>query len=129
MGSLRGSVARGIDDEDAEGDAAVDLDMDGAITPEFTGRRLRFDGEDAEAERTERRLIREWAQFSRSRRQRDVDWRDEFDEHRVGEENFGTMDLVERRRDGGRRTRTISEEEEEEPGIVEFAVMRTTPEL
>jgi hypothetical protein len=106
MESLRseGGRRRGNDDDAGE-DAALDLDVDGgAMTPELDARRLGMwdDGdEEAEAEQTERGSPREWVQLERSRRQwHAVDWRDEFDEHRVGEENFGLMDL------GGARRRT-----------------------
>lgn len=93
MESLRGSNVRNADQEEGDErgnamDRGVDLGMDGAITPDFA--RWRLDGAEdvAEGEPTGRRLIREWAHFSRSRRSREVDWRDEFDEDRVGEENF-----------------------------------------
>lgn len=101
MESLRSEGGRGRDhdDDDTGEDAALHLDVDGgAMTPELDARRLGMwdDGdEEAQAEQVE------WVQPERSRRQRHaVDWRDEFDEHRVGEENFGLMDL------GGARRRT-----------------------
>jgi hypothetical protein len=106
MESLRSEGGRRRDnDDDAREDAALDLDVDGgAMTSELDARRLGMwdDGdEEAEAEQTERGSPREWVQLERSRRQwHAVDWRDEFDEHRVGEENFGLMDL------GGARRRT-----------------------
>ncbi|KAF7510100.1 hypothetical protein GJ744_006999 [Endocarpon pusillum] len=143
MEAFRGSAVRGLEAEGEEGegeDAAVivGLEMDGAITPEFAARRLRFDGQDGnddanvEADgQTERRLGREWARFSRMGRQREVtlNWRDEFDEHRVGEENFETADMLEeRRRRDGRERRMGDGAEGEGPNVVGFAVVETTPE-
>lgn len=93
MELLRGSNGRDVsqaggDERGNAVDGGADLGMDGAITPDFA--RWRLDGAEdvAEVEPTERRLVREWAHLSRSRRPREVDWRDEFDEDRVGEENF-----------------------------------------
>jgi hypothetical protein len=110
MESLRSEGGRPdneVDDDDDTG--GVDVNTNGeAMTPELTAQRLgRWDDrqEEAETERAERGLPGEWAQLESSRRQRHaVDWRDEFDEHRVGEENFGLTDL------GGvrRRTRTTN---------------------
>ena len=114
MESLRSEGGRGRDNEDDDDDdtgvdAGLDEDTDGgAMTAELDAQRLvTWDNRhgEAEAERAERGLPGEWAQLESSRRQRHaVDWRDEFDEHRVGEENFGLMDL------GGvrRRTRTTN---------------------
>jgi hypothetical protein len=109
------------DDDDGDDDAgenagldADDADTGGAMTPELDAQRLvTLDDRQVEAraelaeraERAERGLMGERARLESSRRQRHaVDWRDEFDEHRVGEENFGLMNL------GGvrRRTRTTN---------------------
>ncbi|ERF71749.1 hypothetical protein EPUS_01664 [Endocarpon pusillum Z07020] len=144
MEAFRGSAVRGLEGEREEGeggDAAVTvgLEMDGTITPEFAARRLRFDRQDGNGDdaveadgQTERRLIREWARFSRMGRQREVtvDWRDEFDEHRVGEENFETADMLDerRRRRDGREGRMGDGAEGEGPNVVGFAVVETTPE-
>lgn len=88
MESLRGSVGRAVDEEqgDAEAGLVIGSGVDGEITPDFA--RRRFDVQDDEAEQTGRRLTRALAHSSRSRRLREVDWRDEFEEDRVGEENF-----------------------------------------
>lgn len=85
---------RAMEPEEGDADTGTDLgtdfdfDLGGTITPEFAGQRLRFDGQDGETEQTDRRLVTEWRQFSRSRRPREVDWRSGFDEDRVGDENF-----------------------------------------
>lgn len=84
---------------EAGGDIGLGTGMDGATNPEFARLGLRFEGPDdglagPEPEHTQQRLIREWAQFSSLRRRSRpggegrLDWRDEFDEDRVGEENF-----------------------------------------
>jgi hypothetical protein len=51
-----------------------------------------------------------------------VDWRDEFDEDRVGAENFEALNMDQQGnlRSGTRRNATVVGEEE--PGFVEFAV-------
>ena len=126
MESLRRSTGRGIDGEEGgagvEAEAGIGFGTDGTITPQFAGRR--FDGHDEVAEQAERRLIREWAQFARSRRPMEAGWRNEFDEDRVGEENFEAMPVFERRR----RRRTATDDGEHDPRRVGFAVMATTPE-
>lgn len=126
MESLRGSTGREVGEEEdgagVEAEADVDLGVDGTLTPQFAGRR--FDGEDETAERAERRLIREWAQFTTSGRPLEADWRNEFDEDRVGEENFDAMAVSERR---GRRT-TATDGGDGDGRHVGFGVMATTPE-
>lgn len=135
MEALRGSAVRGSEAEGEEGEGE-----DAAVIPEFARRRLRFDGQDGNGDddveaagQTERRLIREWARFSRMGRQREVpvDWRDEFDEHRVGEENFEAADMLEerrRRRADGRERRMGDGAEAEGPDVVGFAIVDRTPE-
>lgn len=127
MESLRSLVRTATAEEEgnAEEEAVMGLEMDGVITPEFAGRR--FDGQDVEAEQTERRLVREWRQFSGTRRAQEVDWRDEFDEDRAGEENFEAPNLVGRRNRNGEQRRTTSEAEDDF-GRIEFAMMARTPE-
>ena len=104
--------------DDAEAETGMGVVTDGSITPGLAVRRS--EGQDHDTEQREQRLVRGWAQFSRSRWPREVHWRDEFDEDRVGEENFEAPDLLERRGNAGRR-RTTSEGEE-------VAVMARTPE-
>lgn len=140
MEALRGQAAtvQAVgDDSEEERDAGLGVDEDigvdtGAVTPTFARNRLDDMAEGEEA--AERRLIREWAQISRSRMAREVDWRDEFDEDRVGSENFEGLDLEDRR--GGRvvggrrriRRDPTDEEDEEVDGVIGLAVMARTPE-
>jgi hypothetical protein len=140
MEALRGQPVtahgRGEDRED-EGDddlgvgdgTGMDIGMDRAITPAFA--RNRF-GDMAEGEeQAERRMIRDWAQVSRSRMAREVDWRDEFNEDRVGSENFEGLEVGGRRteRVGGRRgVRRATTDEEADDGVVGFTVLARTPE-
>jgi hypothetical protein len=123
MESLHGSRATDIDEDEVNGDTELNLRMpaDGTTTPEFTRRRFR--DQDVEPEQTERRLIREWAQFSRATRPQSINWRDEFDEDRVGAENFEALNLDQRR--AGTR-RTAVDAEQEELGFVEFAAVGET---
>ena len=124
------------EDVEEEGDDGLGVDqgtgMDRATTPVFA--RNRFNDMVEGEERAERRLIREWAQVSRSRLAREVDWRDEFDEDRVGSENFEGLELGERmtERNGGRRrirrATTDGDDEEGDNGGFGFAVLVRTPE-
>lgn len=129
MEGLRvGSVENEDENEGIEGvEVGARLGMDGSITPELA--RGRFNGMGRESEEEERRLVRAWVRFSRERRVREMDWRDEFDEDRVGEENFDGMDLVERTERGrGTGRGRIMDGGEEEHRVVGFGLLARTPE-
>jgi hypothetical protein len=131
METLRNSAVerrRDVPDDEEEVDIMRGMGTGGAITPEFA--RQRFDGMEEGEERAERRLVHDWAQFSHERRIREVDWRDEFDEDRVGEENFGDgdLDLAGGRRRIRERITSAEMEGEGEGGRWDGAVMERTPE-
>jgi hypothetical protein len=131
MEGLRVRSVENEDEDENEGIGGVEvgtrLGMDGSITPEPA--RGRFNGMGRENEEEERRLVRAWVRFSRERRVREMDWRDEFDEDRVGEENFDGMDLTERTERGrGTGRGRIMDEGHEEHRVVRFGLLARTPE-